>query len=145
MASKVKSGRGSKAKGSDYERELAAHFNEALGLSSRRALLSGGGRNEGGADLDGTPLIHVEAKRTERFSPYDAIEQAEATISRNSRPDFPVVIQRKNGVKINDSLVVMRLKDWEQLYAAFLKDKGVALVANESSFTAMLNGSHDGV
>lgn len=145
MASKVRSGRGSKAKGSDYERELAKYLNETLGLQSRRALLSGGGRNEGGADLDGTPLIHIEAKRTETFAPYAAMEQAEATITRNSRPDFPVVMQRRNGVKTNDSMVVMRLKDWTLLYEAYLRAKGVALGANESSFEAMLNGSHDGV
>ena len=49
-------GRAMKAKGDKYERELAAYINEATGLQSFRAPLSGGGHVNmvGGADLLGT-------------------------------------------------------------------------------------------
>jgi hypothetical protein len=141
--SRVSSGRGAKAKGSNYERELAEFLNEGVGLTSRRALLSGGGRNDGGADLDGTPLIHIEAKRTETFSPYAAMFQAEESISRGSRLAMPVVIQRRNNMKTGDSMVVMRMFDWMKLYKAFLVERGVALERDQSSFEELLNRSKD--
>lgn len=105
-----------------YERELAAYFNACLLLDPpvKRALLSGGGVATGGADLVNTPFIHVEAKRTERFQPYKAMEQAEEAIKKSGEEDImPVVINRKNGVKIQDSLVVMRLEDWINLYFTY--------------------------
>lgn len=114
--------RSAKQKGSMYERELAAYFNGCLLLDPpvKRALLSGGGVATGGADLVNTPFIHVEAKRTERFQPYKAMEQAEEAIKKSNEDDImPVVINRKNGVKIQDSLVVMRLEDWINLYFTY--------------------------
>lgn len=114
--------RSAKQKGSMYERELAAYFNDCLLLDPpvKRALLSGGGVATGGADLVNTPFIHVEAKRTERFQPYKAMEQAEEAIKKSGEEDImPVVINRKNGVKIEDSLVVMRLEDWINLYFTY--------------------------
>lgn len=145
MASKVRSGRGAKAKGSDYERELAAHINETVGLNARRALLSGGGRNDGGADIEGTPLIHIEAKRTETFSPYAAMEQAELAISKAREKSMPVVIQRRNNMKTGKSMVVMRMDDWMQMYSALLEKKGVSLSREANSFASLLNRGHDSV
>lgn len=113
--------RGSKNKGSGYEREVAAWLNENVpGLRARRALLSGGGRNDGGADLDGTPHVHMELKRTETFAPKAAMRQAEESISRAPEKMMPVVINRTNGMSTEDSLVVMRLKDWIKLYRKLL-------------------------
>ena len=139
MASRIKSGRGAKAKGSDYERELAAYLNTALGTTARRALLSGGGRNDGGADLEGTPEIHVEAKRTETFAPYAAMEQAEFAISKAREPAIPVVNQRRNNMKTGRSMVVMRMDDWLKFYAAYLQGKGVALDSDTNNFLSLVN------
>jgi hypothetical protein len=132
------SARGSKAKGSDFERELAAYLNETVGLRSRRALLSGGGRNDGGSDLDGTPMIHVEAKRTETFAPYAAMQQAEESIRRGDRLAMPVVIQRRNRMTTGQSMVVMRADDWAKMYAAFLRESGALNAPERNSFTDML-------
>lgn len=115
--------RSAKQKGSNYERELAAYFNDKLGLDLpvKRALLSGGGLATGGADLVNTPHIHVEAKRTERFQPYKAMEQAEDAIRKGEEKGiFPVVINRKNHVKLEDSMVCMRLEDWIKMYYSFI-------------------------
>jgi Holliday junction resolvase len=143
--SKVKSGRGSKAKGSNYEREIAQYLNDNLGLDARRALLSGGGRNDGGADLDNTPLIHIEAKRTETFSPYAAIQQAEESIRKSKRADMPVVVQRRNQMQMGKSLVVMRAEDWLKFYGAYMRELGVVLDGNKSNFMELLNSSKDSV
>jgi hypothetical protein len=133
--------RGSKAKGSDFERELAKYLNDMLGLTSRRALLSGGGRSDGGADLEGTPLIHVEAKRTETFAPYAAMVQAEMAIGKATEKVMPVVIQRRNNVPTARSLVVMRAEDWVKLYSAFLLSKGVALDSDKGNFLELVHSS----
>jgi hypothetical protein len=85
--------------------------------------LSGGGRNflgGGAADLTGTPTIHAECKRTEKFSPYAAMEQAEKGLTGRACPDMPVVFTRRNRIPTGDSLVVMRLDDWAKFYAAYL-------------------------
>lgn len=117
--------RGSKAKGSGYERELATWLNERMpALRTRRALLSGGGRSDGGADLDGTPRIHIEAKRTETFAPKAAMAQAEEAISRgDDKALMPVVINRTNRMPTDDSLVVMRLRDWAVMYERLLEQR----------------------
>ncbi len=141
----VRSGRGAKAKGSNYERELASYLSETIGVTARRALLSGGGRNDGGADLEGTPEIHIEAKRTETFAPYAAMEQAEVAIKKGGKPLFPVVMQRRNRMATGESMVVMRLSDWVDFYAAYLRQEGVALDSGKNNFLRLLDASKDGV
>lgn len=120
-----------KRKGDGYERELAKWLdNYVFGSKGviHRAPLSGGGRNNfggGEADLNGTPFIWVEAKRTERFSPYAAMEQAERGIEGSRSRDIPVVISRRNRMDTSESLVVMRLGDWLPMYKALLFEMGV--------------------
>lgn len=114
------SGRGAKAKGDKYERELAEYFNHECGLNSHRTPLSGGGRKEALADLLGTPGIAIEAKRTEKVQLADFMAQA----VKNCGADLPVVITRKNQQAIEDSFVFMQLKEWMDLYRAFLSQQG---------------------
>lgn len=132
------SARGSKAKGDNYERELAKYLNDFLYGGDDiifRAPLSGGGRTNnlggGAADLSGTAEIWVEAKRTERFSPYAAMEQAEAGIEGRRSDDMPVVVSRRNRMKTEESLVVMRMEDWIVLYSAYLRSIGHKLYSAE--------------
>lgn len=123
--------RGAKAKGDNYERELAKYFNDELFNGQPlvfRAPLSGGGRNIGGggqADLNGTPNVWVEAKRTEKFQPYSAMEQAEKGIENSGSAEMPVVINRRNQMSTGESLVTMRLSDWINIYYQYLSLNGV--------------------
>ena len=114
------SGRGAKAQGDKYERELATYFNAEGGLNSHRTPLSGGGRKEALADLLGTPGIAIEAKRTEKINLADFMAQA----TKNCGADLPVVITRKNQQSIEDSYVFMQLREWMDLYRAFLTQQG---------------------
>jgi len=119
-----------KRKGDKYENDLAKWFNEHIFCEDRcqRAPLSGGGRiglQAGGADILGTPEIFIEAKRVERLNFRDAMAQAERNIKDTRSPEAPVVITRRNQEAHGDSLVVMRLKDWRQLYTALLLQKGL--------------------
>ena len=116
-----------KAKGDKYEREISTHINSATGLQSFRAPLSGGGKQfsvngitAGSADIVGLPSVWPECKRTERFTPYEAMAQAERGIAARHSNEFPVVFTRRNRMTTGESLVVMRLDDWLKLYNAFL-------------------------
>lgn len=131
MTSKT-GGRYAKRRGDTYEREVAQYLNDYLFAGTEtvyRAPLSGGGRqfgNGGGsADLVGLPHIWAELKRTNAFSPYAAMAQAETGINaRRSCSDVPVAITRRDGIATDRSLVVMRLSDWAALYDAFLTVHG---------------------
>lgn len=117
-----------KAKGDAYERELAHYLADALGISViSRAPLSGGGRNVtggGSADLVGLPGVWVEAKRTERFSPYAALEQADRGRLASNCPDFPLIVSRRNRMRTGESLAVLRLDDLIPLLRAWLRQEG---------------------
>lgn len=122
-----------KAKGDAYERELAHRLNEAVFDGQEqcyRAPLSGGGRSfahsvdaatkGGSADLLGTPGLWVEAKRTERFQPYEAMAQAERGRDSRKTGEVCVVVTRRSRMPIEKSLVVLRLEDFERLYRTWL-------------------------
>jgi hypothetical protein len=122
-----RNGRGMKAKGDNYERELAAHINERTGLNAGRAPLSGGGKVglAGGADLLGTPDLFVEAKRTERLNIRDALSQAETNIRKTQSPEAPIVITRRNREATGDSIACMRLDSFLEIYRNHLIHTGV--------------------
>jgi len=124
------SAKGAKAKGDKYERELAQHINDTIfggKIVAQRAPLSGGGRSlhgGGSADLTGTPDIWVEAKRTERFAPYEAMAQAERGIAAGNSKEMPVVVSRRNQMTTGDSMCVMRLDHFLKIYDAYLRQEG---------------------
>lgn len=118
-----------KAKGDKYEVDLAKYLNEHVFKKEQcqRAPLSGGGRiglHAGGADILGTPDVFVEAKRVERLNFREAVQQAERNIEATKSPEYATVITRRNRESLEDSLVVMRLKDWKEFYIAHLKSNG---------------------
>ena len=116
-----------KNKGDSYERELAKYFNEnvpSINNSASRRMLSGGGVSKGLSDLVGVRIgrteFHVEAKRVEKLNFWDAMKQAiknsgnelsSVVESNTSIRGIPIVINRRNGVKTEDSLCTLRLKD----------------------------------
>ena len=115
------SGKTAKRKGSGFEREIAKYLNEKLGINSYRTPLSGSISNLR-ADLMGTPDLHVECKRTEKFQIYAALEQAEKARDKNT---LVTVVNRRNKMTTGESLVVMRLDEWLSLYEAYLQHKGL--------------------
>lgn len=111
-----------KQKGDRFERELAEHLNQQLGLDARRMPLSGGGVGIAHAtgDLTGTPLVSVEAKAVQALNFRAALAQA----TRSAGADMPVVINRRNRESMDDAVVAMRLKDWLVFYDALLLHMG---------------------
>lgn len=118
-----------KAKGDKYENDLAKYMNEYVFRyeQCQRAPLSGGGRiglHAGGADILGSTGVFVEAKRVERLNVREALQQAERNIAATKSPEYATVITRRNRESLEDSLVVMRLKDWKDFYIAYLRSEG---------------------
>ena len=122
-----KNGRGCQAKGSTYEREIAQYMCEQTGLTVSRAPLSGGGvvtQLSGGADLLGTPGLHIEAKRVEKLSFPTALAQAEGAARMTGSPDVPIIVSRRNRMRTGQSYVVLRLDDFLGFYNAWLQREG---------------------
>lgn len=116
--------RGLKEKGSQFERELAAHLNLNLGIHSARSKITTPFYPTGGIgmpDLVGTPLLSIEAKRVEALDYRKALAQARRN---SSGGDLPVVISRKNKETIDDAVCFMRLSDFMKLYKKALLSHG---------------------
>lgn len=97
----------SKQKGARGEREFSS-FCKSQGYDTRRGQQYCGAN--GDADVVGLPNIHIEVKRTERFSLYDALTQAQSDCKGE---DIPIVAHRKNNCKW---VVVMDAEDWFEMY-----------------------------
>lgn len=97
-----------KQKGKRGELELAKKLRE-YGYDARRTVQYNGKAEEGKADLLGLPGVHIECKRTERLSIYDAMAQAKA----DSKGEIPCVFHRKNNC---EWLVVMSLDSFMKMY-----------------------------
>lgn len=103
----------SRAKGAAGERELAAKL-RAYGYECRRGQQFCGAN--GDADVVGLPGVHIECKRVERLSLYEAMSQAE----RDRREgEVPAVFHRKNGEKW---VVILSLDDFMKLYERGVKN-----------------------
>lgn len=126
---KPSGGRRHKAKGDAYERELADFLNRSLFPLSHppqihRTPMSGSFsviKGVGTADLTGTPGLWVEAKRTETCSPHKFLAQAKRGATAYGSVDKPVVITRRNLQSLDESLVMLSLKDFLPFYEAWLR------------------------
>ena len=100
----------SKRKGKTGELELAKKLKEH-GYGARRSVQYNGKEEEGQADLLGLPGIHIECKRTEKLSLYDAVDQAKRDSKGKNK--IPAVFHRRNRC---EWLVIMTLADFMQIY-----------------------------
>lgn len=103
----------SKRKGKTGELELAKKLRE-FGYDARRSVQYNGKEEEGQPDLLGLPGIHIECKRTEKLSLYDAVDQAKR--DSQGKEELPVVFHRKNHC---EWLVILPLDDFMKIYAEY--------------------------
>lgn len=100
----------SRNKGKRGELECARLFRE-YGYEARRGQQYSGAN--GDPDVTGVEYIHIECKRREKLSVYDALLQSR----RDSREgEIPVVIWRKNDAPW---IVVMEFDEWIKFYQAY--------------------------
>ena len=102
----------SREKGARGEREIASILREH-GYDSRRGQQHAGGPDS--PDVIGLPGVHIEVKRTERFSLYDALNQAK---DDKGEGEVPVVFHRRNNY---EWVAVMPLDD----FLAFYRESGL--------------------
>lgn len=102
-----RTGKRSRNKGKAGERELAGLLRQ-YGYDCRRGQQYCGAN--GDADVVGLPGIHIECKRTERLSLYDAIGQAS---SDTKEGEIPVVMHRRNN---SEWLAVLQLDRFMEIY-----------------------------
>ena len=103
----------SKRKGKTGELELARKLRE-FGYDVRRSVQYNGKEEEGQPDLIGLPHIHVECKRTEKLSLYDAVNQAKR--DSHGKEEIPVVFHRKNNC---EWVAILPLDEFMKIYAEY--------------------------
>ena len=81
----------SRRKGAHGEREAAYYLGALFKLPVRRGQQYQGGHDS--ADIFGLPGLHIEVKRTERLSLYDAVKQARQDASAD---EVPIVLHRRS-------------------------------------------------
>lgn len=86
-------GKMSRTKGKVGEREVAAMLRDH-GFNGARGQQFRGGADS--ADVTGLPGYHIEVKRAEKLSLYDALQQARED---SAGQGLPVVFHRKNGTE----------------------------------------------
>ena len=103
----------SRRKGKRGERELAAVLS-AEGFPATRGQQHRGGSDSPDVIVPSLPGLHIECKRTEKLSLYDAIAQAE----NDAGGKLPVVAHRRNDCEwlailpLTDLLAILRASDF---------------------------------
>ena len=100
-----------KRKGKAGELELARKLKEHGYGDARRSVQYNGKEEEGQADLLGLPGLHIECKRTEKLSLYDAVNQAKR--DSKGKDQIPAVFHRRNRC---EWLVIIPLDDFMKIY-----------------------------
>ena len=101
------SGRRSRRKGHDWEREVARRMRDVLGVEARRGFQYRDGAEAPDIIIEGLPhALHIECKAGKRPPILAALEQAERDAAEGA---IPVVIAKKDK---KAPTVTMRLEDW---------------------------------
>ena len=100
-------GKTSREKGKRGEREVASLL-RSYGYNASRGQQYKGGPDS--PDVEGLPHIHIEVKRTERFSLYEAMEQSRRDAGEG---ETPIVVHRRNG---EHWVVIMEFEDFLKIY-----------------------------
>lgn len=108
-------GKFSKDKGKRGELELVSSLRDLGFPDVRRSQQFCGSSSS--ADLLGVSGVHIEAKRCERLSIYDAYEQA--VHDSEGTEDIPAVFHRRNG---KPWLAIMSLEDWAKIYQKYISE-----------------------
>lgn len=115
MKTNSERGRMARRKGQTGELELA-HLLRDHGFPDVRRTSQYCGKSGDASDLVGLPGIHIESKRTERLSLYEAMGQARRDAAASGKGSFPAVFHRRSK---QPWLVVMDLEDWCEMYRAY--------------------------
>ena len=107
-------GRGARAKGANFERELARKIRDIINIPAERGLAQTRGGGEEVADVH-MDHIHVEAKRHKRCNIKAALRQAIS--DSENKEKLPVAITKDDRQPI---LVTMLFDDWVKVFKPYV-------------------------
>jgi len=106
-------GRAMKARGSQFERDVAQFLRDNGHPYVERAY--GAGRPDDRGDLDGLPGYVVEVKCHRALDLAGFVDEAVREAANVGGDIVPVVIAKRRNRPVADAYAVMRLADWAQL------------------------------
>ena len=107
-----------KAKGSQWERDVAKYFNERGYPDVERRYGAGATLDKG--DINGVKDTVLECKNHAKISLSEFMEEA-LIEQKNAKKRFGVSVIKRRGKNVKDSYVVMTLEQWIDLYSFFHK------------------------
>ena len=107
-----------KAKGSQWERDVAKYFNERGYLEVERRYGAGNTLDKG--DINGVKDTVVEAKNWAKIS-LAAIMDETLVEQKNAKKRFGIAVIKRRNKNVKDAYVVMTLEQFVDIYALFHK------------------------
>jgi len=105
-------GRAMKARGSQFERDVAQFLREHGHPYVERAY--GAGRSDDRGDLDGLPRWTLEVKACRALDLAGWMDEAHRE-QTNAGTEYTAVVAKRRNRPVADAYVVMRLRDWARL------------------------------
>jgi Holliday junction resolvase len=107
-----------KAKGSQWERDVAKYFNERGYPDVERRYGAGATLDKG--DINGVKDTVVEAKNWAKISLSTIVDEA-LLEQKNAKKRFGISVIKRRNKNVKDAYVVMTLEQWIDLYSFFHK------------------------
>jgi len=107
-----------KAKGSQWERDVAKYFNERGYLEVERRYGAGNTLDKG--DINGVKDTVVEAKNWSKISLATIMDET-LVEQKNAKKRFGIAVIKRRNKNVKDAYVVMTLEQFVDIYALFHK------------------------
>jgi len=107
-----------KAKGSQWERDVAKYFNERGYLEVERRYGAGNTLDKG--DINGVKDTVVEAKNWAKISLATIMDET-LVEQKNAKKRFGIAVIKRRNKNVKDAYVVMTLEQFVDIYALFHK------------------------
>jgi len=102
-----------KAKGSQWERDIAKYLVEAGFIYAERRYGAGNTQDKG--DINGLPGLVIEAKNHKTMDFAGWLREAERE-RQNAKADYGIVVAKRRGKGAAEAYVVMTLADFARLW-----------------------------
>lgn len=108
-----------KAKGSQWERDIAKYFNDRGYTDVERRYGAGATLDKG--DINGVKDTAVEAKNVAKITLSSIMDEA-LTEQKNAKKRFGISIIKRRNKNAKEAYVVMTLEQWIDLYSFYAKN-----------------------
>ena len=108
-----------KAKGSQWERDVAKYFNERGYTDVERRYGAGATLDKG--DINGVKDTVVEAKNVGKITLASIVDEA-LLEQQNAKKRFGVSVIKRRNRNVKEAYVVMTLEQWVDLYSFYVKN-----------------------